>query len=492
MKSWPRVKQQVMKESEVSPYTFGKTRLSSFKDGTPLIKAGAISSKMQQERPGPARRKSSFGDTLSKLAGKPFSRRRTNTIPASKSTQCLNSKTNIQVTTKLPRSTSLLSSISNRQPHSKIPQPSDEFVKTKTPEAKASRHTSHHLRKTPNVGPYSPIIESPRSSGKRDSDVQIQQRTLLKPVQPPMPKSQTYGDLSSTAGMLPPRFMRPTSSSAARQSGRVTRVQATDTPRKTADPETRRRGRKKISTASTFNEENSEIEGAGMEFADLTQGYSPPVSSKRMSKSSAVATNASSSGTKRRSLLFNSWKRLSGIGTAITTDDDDDYDPPPRIDMGFDVIDRASSSSDCILRSPGSGEVHSAQPQAYWLGRLTALSDRFRTEALEATERCHSSSTSFPSLSSSSSHSGSPASATSSISRPPARSSMHDNSLRMDRAWGHLRALCVTPEARFSLEDFKDMYEVRWTDAGERRPDLKGRGKWRFEKLGLGRKSFGG
>ena len=303
-----------------------------------------------------------------------------------------------------------------------------------------------------------------------------------------MPKSQTYGDLSSMAGMLPPRFMRPTSSSAARQSGRVTRIQATDTPQKTVDPETRRRGRKKISAASTVTEENSEIGDSGIDFADLTEGYSPPMSSKRMSKSSAIATNTSSSGTKRRSLLFNSWKRLSGIGTAITTDDDENYDPR-RIDMAFDVTDRVRSSSDCTLRSPGSGEIHSAQPQSYWLGRLTALSDRFRTEALEATQRYHSSSSSS---SSSSSRSGSPASATSSISRPRARSSMHDNTLRMDRVWGHLRALCITPEARFSLEDFKDMYEVRWTDAGERRPDLKGKGKWRFEKLGLGRKSFVG
>lgn len=65
----------------------------------------------------------------------------------------------------------------------------------------------------------------------------------------------------------------------------------------------------------------------------------------------------------------------------------------------------------------------------YWLARLTSLSDRFRTEALT------------DSLSSS--------------------DGMHNDERRIKRVFLHLNSLCVTEEAKESLEKFRVLYEKR-------------------------------
>ena len=419
-----------------------------------------------------SRRRTSFGDSISKFTRKSLNRRRTNTLFLSTSTNTLSvsaSQVPPVPTTKFPRSISLLSNISNRQAGSKIPQPA-AIPRSESPDFIASRRISHHFRK-PSVNSKipTPVQESPRSSNKRDSDAQIQQHTLLKPVQPPMPKSQTYGDLSGMAGRLPPRFMRPTSSSAARQSGRTTRLQRLDPPPTYTEAE--KRDEKISETARGLMHT---LEDLGLEdkvAAAKEENISPPIpSGKRLSNVSSSGYGLSSAPqSRRRSHLFMPWKRMSGIGTAITNDKVE----PLQIELDFGFSDAASASSDLIVRSePNPRKISRAQTTPYWLGRVTALSDRFRTEALEAAQ-----------------HNGSRSCTPSPEGGSTSFVAMYDNTLRLNRVWAHLRALCATAEARLSLEDFKEMYEARWTDAGELRPRRKDRGRWSLEQLGFGRRN---
>lgn len=429
---------------------------------------------IEQGRPKMTRRKSSFGDTLSKIARGSFNRRRTNTIPLSTSTNTLGPTSHVPISTTLPRSTSLLSSMSNQQTTSKVPQPTDNTTYPKSPELRASRRTSHRFRKSSIIDRPPPIQESPYSHRKRNSDAQIPQHTLLKTVQPPMPKSQTYGDLSCTVGRLPPRFMRPTSSSAARQNGRMTKLQKVDGPPKIVEV----KRTQKTSMSSSFTEYLNDSSSLQTDLADAMEENSLPTSYRR--PSNAVSSHPSDLSPlpdpKRRSHLFSKpWKRLSNIGAAVTKDEADHDPDPPRIDMDFNFADdAASTSSKSTIRStPISWKIYSPQPAPYWLGRVTALSDRFRTEALEAQLDPQSPSSSSTSFSS---------------SRSLSTSSMHNNAFRLARVWLHLQEMCVTREAMMSLDEFKEIYEARWTEAGERRPCGKEKGRWRWEKLGLGRR----
>ena len=94
-------------------------------------------------------------------------------------------------------------------------------------------------------------------------------------------------------------------------------------------------------------------------------------------------------------------------------------------------------------------KVFEAMPQIWWLGRYTALSDRFRTNALPEppTPNAHDPAAPSPSPSFSS---------TDSLNQP-----MHDEARRNRRVYIHLRSLCMTDEAKESLDSFKAMMEER-------------------------------
>lgn len=108
---------------------------------------------------------------------------------------------------------------------------------------------------------------------------------------------------------------------------------------------------------------------------------------------------------------------------------------------------------------PHHRQIHDAQPPVWWLGRYTALSDRFRTGALpsppSSPSRSQSSTADVPST-------NEPATTGfTSASSSNANHPMHDTDRRNRRVYIHLRSLCTTDEARASLEEFKAIMEAR-------------------------------
>lgn len=87
-------------------------------------------------------------------------------------------------------------------------------------------------------------------------------------------------------------------------------------------------------------------------------------------------------------------------------------------------------------------QITSARPNGYWAGRVTALSDRFRTEALESSS--------------------------------PHDSDMHDDTRRLRRVFVYLRSLCTTKEAIDSLEAFQHMWAMREQGGSVAAPQVYG------------------
>lgn len=109
---------------------------------------------------------------------------------------------------------------------------------------------------------------------------------------------------------------------------------------------------------------------------------------------------------------------------------------------------------------PNRRQIHEAQPPMWWLGRYTALSDRFRTGALpsppSSPSRPHSSRTDFSPTTNGTSATGLISASSSNANHP-----MHDADRRNRRVYIHLRSLCTTDEARASLDGFKAVMEAR-------------------------------
>lgn len=122
-------------------------------------------------------------------------------------------------------------------------------------------------------------------------------------------------------------------------------------------------------------------------------------------------------------------------------------------------------------------QIHEAQAPMWWLGRYTALSDRFRTSALpsppSSPSRPQSSKTEFSSMNESS-QTGLTSASSSNANHP-----MHDTDRRNRRVYIHLRSLCTTEEARASLDEFKGIMEAR-----EKKMTAGSQGKTVKEKQG--------
>lgn len=105
-------------------------------------------------------------------------------------------------------------------------------------------------------------------------------------------------------------------------------------------------------------------------------------------------------------------------------------------------------------------QIHEAQPAMWWLGRYTALSDRFRTGALpsppSSPSRSYSPTNDLSPLINEPSTTGFTSASSSNANHP-----MHDTDRRNRRVYIHLRSLCTTDEARASLEEFKAIMEAR-------------------------------
>lgn len=105
-------------------------------------------------------------------------------------------------------------------------------------------------------------------------------------------------------------------------------------------------------------------------------------------------------------------------------------------------------------------KIRTAQPTSYWLGRLTAISDRCRTETLL----------------------GPPSSNT-----VHDESNMHDDSRRIRYSFVHLRNLCCTREATESLDRFQRL----WLENERRQEEKIMRGKEGGKRVKEKRGMFG-
>lgn len=172
--------------------------------------------------PKTSQRKSSFSEALNKFTSNTFNRRRTNTgIPSSTSSAAINHHSRIPTPAGIDRSTSFFSTLNTFASKSTAPTSEDS---PQPPIRKRSRKISDRLAQTPFFSHQHQqrVTESaltPRNN--RESSVKIEQRGLMQPVHPPLPRSNTIGNLgqSQQSSPITPSFMRPTTSSARRSSG---------------------------------------------------------------------------------------------------------------------------------------------------------------------------------------------------------------------------------------------------------------------------------
>jgi len=171
-----------------------------------------------------SRRKPSFSQAFTNITTNPFNRRRTATTVsdlASANTHIHSSR--LPTPSGIPRSTSFFSSLGAFASKPASTNDANESSAHSAP-PKRSRIISSRLAQAPFFSYQQQDVNTTplTTKQKRESSVQIEQRGLMAPLHPPMPRSSTMGNLgqSPQAQSSPntPSFMRPTSSSAARRS----------------------------------------------------------------------------------------------------------------------------------------------------------------------------------------------------------------------------------------------------------------------------------
>ena len=184
--------------------------------------------------------RSSFSRALNTITNNHFSRRRTATavLPESASSHAAGLPSRIPTHSHISRSTSFsndLSTSSSKAPSTNVGGEAGEASGQPAPSRRA-RKISDRLAQTPffkyqderlTITPF-------RGKTKRDLNNQIEQRGLMAPLHPPLPRSSTMGNLGQSDQLLnspktpkTPNFMRPTSSSTARRSSLSTPKQQT-------------------------------------------------------------------------------------------------------------------------------------------------------------------------------------------------------------------------------------------------------------------------
>ena len=161
-------------------------------------------------RPKISQRKSSFSEALTKFTSNTFNRRRTNTgIPSSTSSIDINHQSRIPTPAGIDRSTSFFSTLNTFASKS-----------TASTSEESPRKISERLAQTPFFSHQHQQQSAVTPRNNRESSVKIEQRGLMQPVHPPLPRSNTIGILGQSPGSSPhtPGFMRPTTSSARRSS----------------------------------------------------------------------------------------------------------------------------------------------------------------------------------------------------------------------------------------------------------------------------------
>lgn len=186
-----------------------------------------------------ARRKSSFSETLNKFASNHFGRRRTATnLSHSESSGNIYQNSRLPTASGIPRSSSFFGNFGAFSKHN-TPGNGNGLSNngaTPPPAIKPSRKISERLASTPffknqhpqhnTTAPVDPAIPK----GRRDSGVQIKHHGLMMPINPPLPRSNTMGNLGQPGSPRIPSFMRPTTSSAARRESVVMQQGQKHTP----------------------------------------------------------------------------------------------------------------------------------------------------------------------------------------------------------------------------------------------------------------------
>ncbi|MCJ1466736.1 hypothetical protein MMC07_005356 [Pseudocyphellaria aurata] len=243
-----------------------------------------------------------------------------------------------------------------------------------------------------------------------------------------------------------PGFMRPTSSSEARRksSSSVTKSPGLTT---TATPDkSRARQNGQIPPMKNFS-----LPSASMLRKEMVQEGTTPVASPKYSFKQSEDQSEQHSGqelghSKQQSEQQSGQNSGQSERPKLTKDSNLTFEELLRTVTPEEELGKVSGEPVGVEESeeaetaetapepifvPNSQQITSAQPSAYWAGRMTVLSDRFRNEALE---------------SSSSSANG---------------SDMHDDSRRMRRVFIHLRGLCANQQAIDSLETFQQLWAMR-------------------------------
>lgn len=164
------------------------------------------------------RQKSSFSEALTKFTSNTFNRRRTDAcIPSSPSSNSITYQSRIPTPAGVDRSASFFSTLNTFASKPTV------FVSEECPQlsyTKRGRKISERLAQTPFFSHQPQEQNDPTPKRNRESSIIIEHRGLMQPVHPPLPRSNTIGNLSQSQQSSPhtPGFMRPTTSSARRTS----------------------------------------------------------------------------------------------------------------------------------------------------------------------------------------------------------------------------------------------------------------------------------
>ncbi|KAL9122843.1 MAG: hypothetical protein Q9187_000600 [Circinaria calcarea] len=398
------------------------------------------------------KKQASFSQTVSKFTSDTFRRRRT-TLSTSNSGSSPASAPRSGIPTPHGRPSPLhrrpsflasLSALTCSTPAKPEPQPPASKIRNiSTKLAQRPFLSRFSSLPAPSLSPIPPFADG----GQRKRSIHITERKLMAPLPPPLPRSTTFGALKShaPAGSTPqtPSYARATSSSQARsrQSGSL-EASLSGGRITTSTSATRRQVRRNqprygIDTPTPARK----VTPQGYLKREITSNNLPgPNEYKSVESDVTPRTVKQSRGTPFRSISFPNpqdpgpkeiWKHshlasissrtpdLLPVQESSTSDPMDEYSPSEN--------ERNVTPTPAEPNNPR--QITAAQLPTYWLGRLTSLSDRFRTEALA------------DSLSSS--------------------DGMHDDGRRMKRVFIHLNSLCVTEEAKESLEKFRVLYEKR-------------------------------
>ncbi|KAG8530038.1 uncharacterized protein KY384_005520 [Bacidia gigantensis] len=416
-------------------------------------------------RPQTAQRKASFTKTLNKITSSTFNRRRTTALlPTSQSTANIYSHSRLPTPSGVARNASFLSSlhifscdsaghnVKRKNEALTLPDPGYKQTVEDLGASFVPPPSNHQPRDSTSSLPLK----------KRDSSVRIEQRGLMQPMPPPLPKSSTIGDVASH---------KPSSSQKAVAMS-LTRLNVSEIKRIGERPQ-----RSWTYSPTTLTSKSSQT--APNPFPERKDSLMPPPARatacryNTSSKEGAARSIRSITDSREDTTLFKTETETNSILSS------DEYDIMIRKSGGSFREDFSTSksfslpgvhtqklhvprkrhdtrerSSDIHGLTPEEADdsflIHSKQSPAYWLGRFIALSDKLRAAALPPSpSRAVSSNINFAIKSQPLSRT-----AESDIAQSDHFHPMHDRNRRDSRVFAILRQLCTTAEATESLAEF--------------------------------------